>query len=556
MAGDTPGSIAVKRRLSERQSFFGGAISTREASAARPWATIFEDSPSAKAAGEIKPATNGKGQIGGRPKGSLSAPAEVFRDEEAEKKQKRAAQLADFDLLGSEPPAVAQPRRVHTKVSSPKQGANNANSRGQTVASRQSLQQSAGGVTAGKTLPSSAVRQARQVSSGGGPHVVAPASRPSSGGSSIPLPRGRPTMGRPVSVSGSPLGANRRIVGANSSGGTRGGVTKKFGSRTTVHATKGGRKAAASRASAVAVVLSGNTGKQRAKAAWTAAVARMLPPPGSRKSDAVANQQQEDNGVGGTIQTLQQNKPRQQQQQQQQQQQSSRLLAGLSIGSRALPSSSGRPAQMGGSRSAQVEDSRPLTKPQVAAHAAPGGRALRQELSARTLGVSAGRGRGRETARQLPSGRGRGAAAQPPARRVPGGATFYTGNGCKEQARGPSSMSLTARKAFEDYGDKTFDEDLIDDGADVNSELEDDVDEDEGDWRAELRAITGYNPAKFAGERTDDRNMEVRAWGALQSEERRSAREGAREDAEFEREELVRLAAKKAKLAAHRKANN
>jgi hypothetical protein len=35
-------------------------------------------------------------------------------------------------------------------------------------------------------------------------------------------------------------------------------------------------------------------------------------------------------------------------------------------------------------------------------------------------------------------------------------------------------------------------------GADVNSELEDDVDEDEGDWRAELRAITGYNPAKCA----------------------------------------------------------
>jgi hypothetical protein len=41
---------------------------------------------------------------------------DMHADEEAEKKQKRAAQLADFDLLGSEPPAVAQPRRVHTKV--------------------------------------------------------------------------------------------------------------------------------------------------------------------------------------------------------------------------------------------------------------------------------------------------------------------------------------------------------------------------------------------------------------------------------------------------------
>lgn len=30
----------------------------------------------------------------------------------------------------------------------------------------------------------------------------------------------------------------------------------------------------------------------------------------------------------------------------------------------------------------------------------------------------------------------------------------------------------------------------------MDSELEDDVEEEEGDWRAELRAITGYDPAK------------------------------------------------------------
>lgn len=46
---------------------------------------------------------------------------------------------------------------------------------------------------------------------------------------------------------------------------------------------------------------------------------------------------------------------------------------------------------------------------------------------------------------------------------------------------------------------------------------------------------------RFRNERADDRSMEVRAFSSLQAEERRSAREGAREDAAAEREELARL---------------
>lgn len=41
-------------------------------------------------------------------------------DEEAEKKRKRAAQLADFDMLGSEQLAAAQPKlKAHKVLYSP-----------------------------------------------------------------------------------------------------------------------------------------------------------------------------------------------------------------------------------------------------------------------------------------------------------------------------------------------------------------------------------------------------------------------------------------------------
>lgn len=551
MAVDAHGT-AVRPRLSERQSFFGGAISTREASAARRWDTLFEEPPPETDTGSSRPGGGNKGagaQVkGGYLKaGSFAAPTEVFRDVEADKKQKRAAQLADFELLGSEQPAAAQPQRTPHGAGASKGAGNGASGRSVAAASRDRTRQPAGGVTTGAPLQSSAVRQARLANSGHSSPVSAPAMRgPSAGLGRTSSPMSRPMAHRVTGAACSSLGANRRIA-TSSCAGVRGSVSKITGSKARVHTTKGGRKAAASRASAVAIVPSGTTRKQRATAAWTAAVAKMLPPPGSRKSDLVAQQQDQ----------------QRQNQQQPTQAHSSRLLAGLSIQSggattSSAPSSASKvvscPVQLPGSRPAAA------SRPSAAAAA---GRSSGHGAPAARPPAAAGRGGGPPASRQLALGRGggggRGSSGAPAAMRVQAATSFYPGGGSsssRERVRGPTAASQAAQRAYGDYGDDTFDNDLIDDGGDVDSELEDDIgDGGEDDWRAELRAITGYDPAKFSGERVDDRNMEVRNWGAVQAEERRSAREGAREDAEAEREELARLAKKKeAKLAARRRA--
>jgi len=76
------------------------------------------------------------------------------------------------------------------------------------------------------------------------------------------------------------------------------------------------------------------------------------------------------------------------------------------------------------------------------------------------------------------------------------------------------------------------------------------VDDNASDWRKELKAITGYDPLKFAKEDLVDRSMEA-DWRAIQAEERRSARLGRGEDERAEQEELAR---QRAKAAAKKKA--
>ncbi|MEW5318546.1 MAG: hypothetical protein WDW38_009762 [Sanguina aurantia] len=80
------------------------------------------------------------------------------------------------------------------------------------------------------------------------------------------------------------------------------------------------------------------------------------------------------------------------------------------------------------------------------------------------------------------------------------------------------------------------------------------ISEDDGDesWRREMRAVTGYDPSRYAGEPADDRSMVV-GWRQLQAEEKRSARTARNEDDEAEKEEARHRAEKIKKKEARQK---
>eukprot|EP00884_Botryococcus_braunii_P016277 jgi/Botrbrau1/3332/Bobra.0048s0027.1 len=83
--------------------------------------------------------------------------------------------------------------------------------------------------------------------------------------------------------------------------------------------------------------------------------------------------------------------------------------------------------------------------------------------------------------------------------------------------------------------------------SDEDSLLDDFVEEDDdgGDWRKELKSITGYDPHKYKNEVYDDRRM-VASFADIRREEVRSLRAGREEDAAAEAELLAAAAAKAA----------
>eukprot|EP00127_Corallochytrium_limacisporum_P003709 Clim_evm41s152 gene=Clim_evmTU41s152 len=179
-------------------------------------------------------------------------------------------------------------------------------------------------------------------------------------------------------------------------------------------------------------------------------------------------------------------------------------------------------------------------------------------------------GRGRPS---VPGAVGRG--ARPPGRSpVRGRDRPQSGRG--PPRRGPAGrggrMQPPPRRDMrprEDYyeEDNGYEDDYYDEGEGDYYEEEDDYYEEEpaprgrapaggsgnadDDWRAELRAMTGYDPRQFRDAHLDDRDMEAR-FADVEREEKISTRIGIREDEEdmeMERQELERMLLKKKKTS-------
>eukprot|EP00208_Stichococcus_sp_RCC1054_P003015 CAMPEP_0206146524 /NCGR_PEP_ID=MMETSP1473-20131121/30581_1 /ASSEMBLY_ACC=CAM_ASM_001109 /TAXON_ID=1461547 /ORGANISM="Stichococcus sp, Strain RCC1054" /LENGTH=166 /DNA_ID=CAMNT_0053543109 /DNA_START=351 /DNA_END=848 /DNA_ORIENTATION=+ len=143
MAVDAASAAALRQRLAERKSFFGGTMSSREASAVRNWDTMFEDPPQPSAPRSHGGATTkrgqgtGSGKSGGNAGGSVlsrtstgvPSAADLFREEERSRKRKLAEQMADFDCLdapscgGGAPPPANRLKLSHGPVAKSSAGA-------------------------------------------------------------------------------------------------------------------------------------------------------------------------------------------------------------------------------------------------------------------------------------------------------------------------------------------------------------------------------------------------------------------------------------------------
>ncbi|KAL4854245.1 hypothetical protein ACK3TF_004944 [Chlorella vulgaris] len=487
MAGNEAG--AARTRLSTRESFFGGPLSTREQSKAPGWQAFVKPKPEKEAAAPQKQGgrSSGKaraGQAAGPPQQRAAEP----QPDTSGLRLQKLKQRRDFSGLGSDS-APPPPPRQQTAAGPPPAQCNGATTNGYAAAARQRAAAGGAGYVSGSSPQQQQQQQqratAKRAAGGGG------------GGKKAVAARG-------MAVEVTAAGKGRKQLASDALKQRVGQmISERSGGERTSNGS--GRSAAAAGLGSPSGSASGG-----GASAAAAAAARSARQAATAKGVMLSKQYKSATGMQ-TLQLVSRAPAKAGAAQQQQQRGAARGGGGGGAGMAAMRATGAGRTPPGSSPGSVTKGQRPAT-------GAGAPRAMQRG------GAAGGAAGGRPQFRGAFYG-----GQQPPA------ALEARMQYNKRRLSLDSGADLASFIASDDEGGSG----LGSDGGGGGEE----------DWRAALREATGgYDPSKFAAiDRQPDRDMEA-AWGQIQAEERRAARIARTEDQrEAEREALAEEAKRERK---------